>query len=35
VSWEGQNYTATYYSTDAAPNAAISWDVWTSDGACS
>lgn len=35
VSYQGQNYTATYYSTDAAPNAAISWDVWTSDGTCS
>lgn len=35
VSYQGQNYTATYYSTDAAPNAAISWDVWTSDGSCS
>ena len=34
VSYEGDNYTATYYSTDAIPNAATSWDVWTSDGAC-
>ena len=35
VSYDGDNYTATYYSTDAIPNAATSWDVWTSDGACS
>ena len=35
VSYEGENYTATYYSTDAVPNAATSWDVWSSDGACS
>ena len=35
VSYEGDNYTATYYSTDAVPNAATSWAVWSSDGACS
>jgi 3D (Asp-Asp-Asp) domain-containing protein len=34
VSYDGDNYTATYYSTGAVPNAATSWDVWTSDGAC-
>jgi 3D (Asp-Asp-Asp) domain-containing protein len=34
VSYAGDNYTASYYSTDAVPNAATSWDVWTSDGAC-
>jgi 3D (Asp-Asp-Asp) domain-containing protein len=35
VSYQGENYTATYYSTDAVPDAATSWDVWSSDGACS
>ena len=35
VSYEGDNYTATYYSTDVAPTAAIAWDIWSSDGACS
>jgi 3D (Asp-Asp-Asp) domain-containing protein len=35
VSYEGDNYKATYYSTDAIPNAATSWAVWSSDGACS
>jgi hypothetical protein len=34
VSYQGENYTASYYSTDAVPNAATSWDVWTSDGSC-
>ena len=34
VSYEGDDYTATYYSTDAVPGAATSWDVWTSDGPC-
>jgi hypothetical protein len=34
VSYQGQNYTAIYYSTDAAPDAAISWNLWTSDGSC-
>jgi 3D (Asp-Asp-Asp) domain-containing protein len=34
VSYDGDNYTATYYSTGAVPNAATSWAVWTSDGAC-
>jgi 3D (Asp-Asp-Asp) domain-containing protein len=34
VSYQGSNYTATYYSTDAVPDAATSWDVWTSDGTC-
>ena len=35
VSYEGVNYTATYYSTDAIPGAATSWAVWSSDGPCS
>jgi 3D (Asp-Asp-Asp) domain-containing protein len=35
VSYDGDNYTATYYSTDAVPDAATSWAVWSSDGACS
>jgi 3D (Asp-Asp-Asp) domain-containing protein len=34
VSYGGDNYTATYYSTDAIPGAATSWAVWSSDGAC-
>ncbi|HEX4790441.1 MAG TPA: 3D domain-containing protein [Actinospica sp.] len=34
VSYNGDNYTATYYSTGAVPNAATSWAVWSSDGAC-
>jgi 3D (Asp-Asp-Asp) domain-containing protein len=35
VSYEGESYTATYYSTDAVPGAATSWAVWSSDGPCS
>jgi 3D (Asp-Asp-Asp) domain-containing protein len=35
VSYQGEDYTATYYSTGAVPGAATSWDVWTSDGPCS
>jgi 3D (Asp-Asp-Asp) domain-containing protein len=35
VSYEGDNYTATYYSTGVEPTAAIAWDIWSSDGACS
>ena len=34
VSYDGDNYTATYYSTDAVPGAATSWAVWSSDGPC-
>jgi 3D (Asp-Asp-Asp) domain-containing protein len=34
VSYDGDNYTAMYYSTDAIPNASTSWAVWESDGAC-
>jgi len=34
VSYAGNNYTATYYSTDAVPNSPASWAVWTSDGPC-
>ena len=34
VSYAGDNYTATYYSTGAVPNAATSWAVWSSDGSC-
>lgn len=34
VSYASDNYTATYYSTGAVPNAATSWAVWSSDGAC-
>ena len=34
VSYDGDNYTATYYSTGAEPDAATSWAVWKSDGAC-
>jgi 3D (Asp-Asp-Asp) domain-containing protein len=35
VSYQGDDYTATYYSTGAVPGAATSWDVWSSDGPCS
>jgi 3D (Asp-Asp-Asp) domain-containing protein len=35
VSYQGTNYTATYYSTGAVPGAATSWAVWASDGPCS
>ncbi|WP_051450270.1 3D domain-containing protein [Actinospica robiniae] len=35
VSYQGTNYTATYYSTGAVPGAATSWAVWSSDGPCS
>jgi 3D (Asp-Asp-Asp) domain-containing protein len=34
VSYQGDNYTATYYSTGATPGAATSWAVWSSDGPC-
>jgi chitodextrinase len=34
VSYQGTNYTATYYSTGAVPGAATSWAVWSSNGAC-
>lgn len=34
VSYQGVNYTATYYSTGATPGAATSWAVWSSNGAC-
>ena len=34
VSYDGENYTATYYSTGAVPGAATSWAVWSSDGSC-
>ncbi|MBR7839285.1 hypothetical protein KDL01_38850 [Actinospica durhamensis] len=35
VSYQGVDYTATYYSTGAVPGAATSWAVWSSDGPCS
>jgi 3D (Asp-Asp-Asp) domain-containing protein len=34
VSYQGVNYTATYYSTGAVPSDASSWAVWSSNGAC-
>jgi 3D (Asp-Asp-Asp) domain-containing protein len=34
VSYDGDNYTATYFSYDAVPNSPSSWAVWESDGAC-
>jgi 3D (Asp-Asp-Asp) domain-containing protein len=34
VSYNGSNYTATYYSTGAEPDAATSWDVWQRNGTC-
>jgi 3D (Asp-Asp-Asp) domain-containing protein len=34
VSYNGDDYTATYYSTGAVPGAATSWAVWKSDGPC-
>ena len=35
VSYNGQNWTATFYSTDAVPDDPASWAVWTAAGACS
>jgi 3D (Asp-Asp-Asp) domain-containing protein len=34
VSYDGDEYVATYYSTGAPPGAPISWDVWKDDGPC-
>ena len=34
VSYNGDNYTATYNSTGAVPGAATSWAVWSTDGPC-
>lgn len=34
VSYDGDNFTASYYSTDVTPGSAIAWDIWTSDGSC-
>lgn len=34
VSYAGHKYTATYYSTGAAPNDPSSWAVWRDDGIC-
>ena len=34
VSYAGDLWTSTWYSTGAVPNAATSWDVWQNDGAC-
>ncbi|MEV4560825.1 cysteine/serine endopeptidase inhibitor [Kitasatospora sp. NPDC049285] len=34
VSYAGHNYTATYYSTGAAPDDPASWAVWHDDGSC-
>lgn len=35
VSYQGHDYTATYYSTGAVPDAPTSWAVWQDDGSCS
>jgi 3D (Asp-Asp-Asp) domain-containing protein len=34
VSYQGTNYTATYYSTGAVPSSPSSWAVWSSNGPC-
>jgi uncharacterized membrane protein YgcG len=34
VSYQGDNYTATYYSTDVTPGSAIAWNIWKNSGAC-
>jgi len=34
VSYAGDLWTSTWYSTGAVPNSPASWDVWTNDGAC-
>jgi chitinase len=34
VSYNGDNYTAIYESTDVPPTSAIAWDIWSSNGAC-
>ncbi|WP_344666504.1 3D domain-containing protein [Catenulispora yoronensis] len=34
VSYSGHNYTATWYSAGAVPNASTSWAVWKDSGAC-
>lgn len=34
VSYQGDNYTATYYSVGAVPGAPTSWAVWEDDGSC-
>ncbi|WP_194897838.1 beta-1,3-glucanase family protein [Catenulispora pinisilvae] len=34
VTYAGDLWTSTWYSTGAVPNAPQSWDVWKNDGAC-
>ena len=34
ISYGGDKYTSTWYSTGAVPSAPTSWDVWTNNGAC-
>ncbi len=34
VTYAGDLWTSTWYSTGAVPDAATSWDVWKNDGAC-
>jgi chitodextrinase len=34
VTYAGDLWTSTWYSTGAAPNAPQSWDVWKNDGSC-
>ena len=34
VSYNGVNYTATYWSTGVTPGSAIAWNIWKSDGPC-
>jgi len=34
VSYAGDLWTSTWYSTGAVPNSPASWDVWQNDGAC-
>ena len=34
VTYAGDLWTSTWYSTGAVPNAATSWDVWQNNGAC-
>ncbi|WP_230422113.1 beta-1,3-glucanase family protein [Catenulispora pinistramenti] len=34
VTYAGDLWTSTWYSTNAVPNAPQSWDVWKNDGAC-
>jgi chitinase len=34
VSYNGENYTSTYWSTGVTPGSAIAWDIWQADGSC-